>query len=212
MNGDAGLWLWRHPRADGAAGRCIGRTDLPVDRRRAKRLAHRVRAAARRAGLPREVFTSPLRRSHAVGRLLRGFGFVHRVDPRLAELDFGAWDGRPWASIAAADFAGWDADFLHHAPGGGETVAALRARVAAFVADRAGRTTLVVAHAGWVSALRSLADPAPSAARWPPALRHGALLRVGDGEGFSPSRCRSTAGPAAAGGTTPRANGSPRAA
>lgn len=201
----AALWLWRHPRAQGAEGRCIGRTDLPVDRRRAKRLAHRIRRSARAAGLPREVFTSPLARGRAVGHVLRGFGFVHRIDPRLAEHDFGVWDGRAWSTLSAADFAGWDADFLHHAPGGGETVAALRARAAAFAAERAGRATLVVAHAGWVSALLSLAQPAPRAADWPPPLRHGERRVI-------PNPCRSTADPAADAGTPRPPSGSPRAA
>jgi len=44
---------WCHPRATGAAGRCIGRTHLRVDPRRAMRLAHRLRATARREQLPR---------------------------------------------------------------------------------------------------------------------------------------------------------------
>ena len=61
------LYAWRHPRAIGAEGRCIGRTDLHVDPRRAKRLAHRIRALARRQRLPRIVITSPLQRSRAVG-------------------------------------------------------------------------------------------------------------------------------------------------
>ena len=41
------LSVWRHPQPVGAAGRCIGHTDLPVDARKAKRLAHRIRQAAR---------------------------------------------------------------------------------------------------------------------------------------------------------------------
>ena len=56
------IWIWRHPKPIGAAGRCIGRTDLPVDPRRAKRLAHRIRQHARRHHLPHAVVTSPLRR------------------------------------------------------------------------------------------------------------------------------------------------------
>ena len=33
------VWLWRHPRPTGHEGRCIGRTDVPVDPRKARRLA-----------------------------------------------------------------------------------------------------------------------------------------------------------------------------
>ena len=92
--------IWRHPRPRGAAGRCIGsRIDLPVDPRKAKRLAHRIRAHARRQQLPREVVTSPLRRAADVGRWLKRWGFAWRTDPALREMDFGAWDGKSWRDI-----------------------------------------------------------------------------------------------------------------
>lgn len=177
------LWCWRHPRAVGATGRCIGRTDLAVDHRKARRLAHRIRSAARAHGLPREVWVSPLQRCRAVGRVLRAWGFVVHVDARLQELDFGAWDGRPWADIAWGEVEAWQAELLHHAPGGGESLATLALRVQAFVAaGAAGRARLVVTHGGWLNALRCLPrllPPAPAlpAADWPAPPRHGALLR-----------------------------------
>ena len=166
----ADLWVWRHPRARGAAGRCIGRTNLRVDPRKARRLAGRIRAAARRHGLPREIWTSPLRRAAAVGRVLRAWGWTHRVDARLTELDFGAWDGRPWHAIAAADVARWEADFVHHAPGGGESQAALWGRIEDFLADRrAGAAPLlIVTHAGWIATLLA-GGACADAARWPAA-------------------------------------------
>jgi len=175
----AALWLWRHPRCAQAAGRCIGRTDLRVDRRRAKRLAHRVRALARREGLPREVWTSPLQRCREVGRWLRRWGWQHRVDARLLELDFGSWEGRPWREIPRMEVAAWEARFLDHAPGGGEPLRTLRARVQAFVDEHAARDLLVIAHAGWMQALAGLrAGRAPEAATWPAPPPHGRLLRI----------------------------------
>jgi len=176
------LWLWRHPRAEGAAGRCIGRTDLPVDPRRAKRLAHRLRRCARREGLPREVWTSPLQRARAVGRWLRRWGWRHHVDAGLAEMDFGAWDGRHWADIAPAAVAAWTDDFERHAPGGGESLQALFARAQAFVSAHAhAAPLLVVGHAGWMQALAwTRAHGAlPRAEQWPPPPRHGQLWRLG---------------------------------
>lgn len=174
------LWLWRHPRPSGAAGRCIGRTDLPVDPRRAKRLAHRLRRAARQHRLPRVVCTSPLQRCASVGRWLARWGWQHQIDARLLELDFGRWDGLPWSCIAHADVAAWEVDFAQHAPGGGEPLASLVARCLGFVQAQSasGATTvLVVAHAGWINAC-AVADPASQRApTWPAAPRYSSLTR-----------------------------------
>jgi len=177
--------VWRHPRPRGVDGRCIGaRTDVPVDRRKAKRLAHRIRRVARREGRGRVVWTSPLRRAAAVGRWLARWGFTHRIDPRLAELDFGAWDGRCWSTIGAAEVDAWCADFKDHAPGGGETVAALMARCAAFLAEHPD--ALAVGHGGWINAaervLRGLAPPA-TPAEWPPARPYATLWRASSSRG-----------------------------
>jgi alpha-ribazole phosphatase len=170
------LYGWRHPPARGAAGRCIGRTDLVVDPRKAKRLAHRVRAHARRHGLPREVWVSTLCRAKHVGRWLRRWGWQVHVDGRLVEVDFGTWDGQPWSDIPWSQVQAWEDDLLHHAPGGGESLATLTQRVQAFVAECHGPRVLVT-HGGWINAL--LHAPAGAeridAARWPRAPSHGSL-------------------------------------
>lgn len=168
------LQVWRHPVARGASGRCIGHTDLPVDPRRAKRLAHRIRAAARRTGLAARVFTSPLQRSAAVGRWLRRWGWQHVVMADLCEMDFGRWDGRPWSQIPVAEVDAWCADFLHHAPGGGESLHQFFDRVAAWQAPAGD--AIIVGHAGWMLARRWLCEGAPwptQPAQWPRAPRHG---------------------------------------
>jgi alpha-ribazole phosphatase len=195
------LWCWRHPPAVGASGRCIGQTDLPVDPRKARRLAHQIRAAARCHGLAREVWVSPLQRSRDVGRVLAGWAYRVHVDARLMELNFGAWDGRPWAQIAWGEVEAWQADLLHHAPGGvaeGESLARLAQRVLAFVqeAQAAGSPRLVVTHGGWLNALQQLPLLLPpavalAAADWPAAPRHGAL-RCWPGGGSSPAGCGSS--------------------
>lgn len=173
---DGTVHVWRHPRAQGAEGRCIGRTDLGVDRRKAKRLAHRIRAFARRHGLPPRVVTSPLRRGADVGRVLAAWGWQHRIDPALAEVDFGHWDGRRWADIDRAAIDAWAADLLHARPGGGEPVCTLLRRVQLW---RPGDSRLAVGHGGWLSAALWLARqdrPAQgqpiAAGDWPAAPAH----------------------------------------
>ena len=173
------LWLWRHPKARGAAGRCIGRSDLRVDPRKAKRLAHRIRATARRQALPHMLWVSPLQRSRAVGHWLARWGWTVRVDARLRELDFGRWDGRAWADIPWAEVQAWEADLLHHAPGGGESLAQLSRRVQAFAGEGAAAARLVVSHGGWINTLLHVPPGCSrlAPADWPAAPPHGALRR-----------------------------------
>ena len=176
----AELWCWRHPKADGAAGRCIGRTDLGVDPRKAKRLAHRIRTAARRHALPQAVWVSPLQRALAVGRWLRQWGWRLQVDARLREMDFGQWDGKPWGDVPWAEVEAWQDDLLHHAPGGGESLRQVAARVQAFVADVGSCPCLLVSHGGWINALLHVPPGLQTmpASHWPAPPRHGSLTRV----------------------------------
>jgi alpha-ribazole phosphatase len=183
------IHAWRHPRAVGAAGRCIGRTDLAVDARKAKRVARRIQAFARRHGLPRVVFTSDLQRSRRVGEWLARWGWRHHVRPDLRESDFGDWDGRPWNDIARGEIDAWARDLTHARPGGGESVAMLLDRVT--LALRAlPLQALVVSHGGlmcaahWLQAHGWPADGAgaahgPAASDWPRAPRHGERWALG---------------------------------
>jgi alpha-ribazole phosphatase len=187
------LHAWRHPRVAAAQGRCIGRSDLRVDPRRARRLAHRIRAFAQRHGLPRIVVTSPLARSRAVGDWLARWGWLHRVDAALSEVDFGDWDGLAWSAVPTQEIDAWCADFEHFRPGGGEAVGALLQRVSGF---EPGPARIVVTHGGWLSAAawlkrrrdrlsRGEREPIPlSSEHWPMPPAHGSRntfsLRAGD--------------------------------
>lgn len=173
------LRVWRHPRPEGVAGRCIGAgSDVPVHWRRSKRLARRIQAQARRERLPHRVWTSPLRRCADVGRWLRQWGWEHRQDTALLELDFGHWEGQTWAAIGAEAVEAWVQNFAGYAPGGGEPLAALLERAAAW---RAMQGSLVVSHGGWMLARRwrqEQGQALPSAQAWPPAPRYGECWRL----------------------------------
>lgn len=128
--------------------------------------------AALRSRLPAEAawLSSPLRRARRTAALLGAAEPV--LDDRLAEQDFGAWQGATFAGLEAArdpHLAAFWADPAGTAPPGGESFTELAARVAACVAERsgelAGRDVVAVAHAGPVRA--ALADAlglAPAAA------------------------------------------------
>jgi alpha-ribazole phosphatase len=166
------LTVWRHPKPRDVAGRCIGHTDVSVDPRKIKRLAHRMHRVARQQGLPRVVWTSALQRCFLVGRCLKRWGWRHQVDARLSEMNFGAWDGLAWNEIGVEAVDAWCADFAAHAPGGGESVTQVLSRCAEVLSEFSAvqKPVSVVGHAGWISALKWLLahdDAKPSAAQWP---------------------------------------------
>ncbi len=112
------------------------------------------------ASLPIEaVYSSPLRRARQTAEpLATALGLELRVDPRLAEINAGVFQGLDWDQIAArypAEGARWkshDPDFVIP---GGESRRQLAARaVEAFQAIRAagGAQVAVIAHGGLLTA------------------------------------------------------------
>jgi alpha-ribazole phosphatase len=143
--------LIRHFPTAVAPGICYGRLDLApgpgdVD------VLRRAVAAAGLAQAP--VFSSPARRCRALAEDLAG-GRPVALDARLLELDFGAWEGRPWDNIPRAALDAWAADVAGFAPPGGESGAALLARVAAFHAALP-RHSVIVGHGGPLKLLAAL--------------------------------------------------------
>ena len=102
------------------------------------------------------IVTSPLTRCADFARALsERQGIPLRMDPRLAELDFGDWEGRTAAELMVADAEAlgrfW-ADPVAHPPPGGEPLLTFQARVLAaweeLVRQDRGDRTLVVSHGG----------------------------------------------------------------
>ncbi|EJL89199.1 fructose-2,6-bisphosphatase [Polaromonas sp. CF318] len=94
-------------------------------------------------------------------------------DPRLQEIDFGAWEGRAWQDIAPAELQSWTDGFADYAVGGsGESTSQVMARVAAAFDELQGRSdTLWITHAGVVRAVELIARGVRQIARadeWPP--------------------------------------------
>ncbi|SEM59753.1 histidine phosphatase family protein [Streptacidiphilus jiangxiensis] len=134
-------------------------------------------AAARRLGTDAcgvgvdAVLASPLRRATATAQACADrLGLPLTVEPGLRELDFGAWEGRTHAEVAAgwpSLLAAWKRDETV-APPNGESFAAMTRRVLEardrLVERHHGRTVLVVSHVGPIKALvRDALDAPPSA-------------------------------------------------
>jgi alpha-ribazole phosphatase len=193
------LWLLRHAAVEGAPGLCYGASDLAAQpaatRAAADAFARRWPAAmesygtaASRAADDIRLWCSPLRRctalAAAVVERMPRLGPV-RVDPRLAEMDFGAWEGRPWDAIGRDAFDAWTADFADARAGEhGESTRMFMARVgAAWDAWRAsGRDAVWVTHAGVMRAVmllqRDIRCPV-EASEWPQrSISFGAWICV----------------------------------
>ncbi len=102
------------------------------------------------------IVSSPLRRCAEFARELSERRQIPvAIDERLAELGYGAWEGKTSAEIEAADHGAirrYRRDPVHCRPAGAEDLEAFTTRFGAawndLLTDCAGQHALVVAHAG----------------------------------------------------------------
>jgi alpha-ribazole phosphatase len=151
------LWLVRHAQPLIESGICYGRLDVAADAGASAECAQKL-AAQLPSGT--RVITSPLQRCEQLAHVLLGLrpDLTCKTDTRLAEMDFGEWEGRAWQEIDRAELQAWTDDFAHYAVGGhGESVTAFMARVAAaFDALQDQPDTLWITHAGVIRAVHLL--------------------------------------------------------
>ena len=153
------IYLIRHTRPGVPEGTCYGRTDVPLDE---DDFALRVPGIV--AHLPRGVvcYSSPATRCARLAAALveRTGGRLAGIDARMHELDFGAWEGRPWDALPRVETDEWRDDIVNRSPPDGETFMSMHARVNAFyeatlAAARAGGVDriAIVGHAGSLKVL-----------------------------------------------------------
>ncbi|HYD95193.1 MAG TPA: histidine phosphatase family protein [Noviherbaspirillum sp.] len=180
------LYLVRHARPAVADGVCYGSSDLPVPEQEQRQALAQL-AAALPKGIP--LFSSPLQRclalAAALAPALRTFAPI--VDPRLAEMHFGAWELRAWETVPRAEIDAWAADLVHYRPGGGENVLEVAQRVQAFLdalRRRQEDAAIVVCHAGTIRMLlaclqaASVEQAAQAAAAGAHRIAYGGLTTV----------------------------------
>lgn len=146
------LILLRHTKPDIAEGICYGATDLDLD------ASFWVEAPRIMENLPEiaGIVTSPLKRCRKLAeRIGEERRIIPNIEPRLAEMDFGTWEGQSWDDVPRAGLEAWARDFMNACPHGGESVAMLAARVKAAIRDHQpmrGETNLIVTHLGVIRA------------------------------------------------------------
>ncbi|HEY4026624.1 MAG TPA: histidine phosphatase family protein [Candidatus Dormibacteraeota bacterium] len=163
MSGEAAgarLYLVRHGApAEWSAGRCCGRTDVPLSAA-GLASADRLAAAFAAAGVD-AVYSSPRRRAtETASRIASAAGTDVSCLDGLAEIDFGAFEGRAFQEIAAASpelYDRWMSEPAAVRFPGGESYADVKLRATAalreIISRHGGARLVAVAHAGSIRAI-----------------------------------------------------------
>ena len=188
----------RHARPLVGQGVCYGRHDIPADAAATQAAAQDFaqywlgvnggdvagagESCKSAGGLRVQVLCSPLQRCQQLAQALlpllanAGVAVQWQAEAALAEMDFGRWEGQPWAALPADEWKRWMDDFAGYRVGGGESTRALLQRVhgaaqasAALLAANAQNRIIWVSHAGVMCALhwlQSQTQPLHQLADW----------------------------------------------
>lgn len=170
------IWLVRHAQPLIAPGVCYGALDVPAD---ADATQHAARSLAQRLPPGARVQASPLLRCQQLAQAMQFLrpDLSFHTEARLAEMDFGDWEGQRWDAMPPEAFDAWTGDFWRHRVGGGECVAGFMRRVAevwfaAMAASLVNVPQVWLTHAGVIRAARLIASgqrEVHAAADWPAA-------------------------------------------
>lgn len=146
------LYLIRHTQPTIVTGVCYGQIDVALA---PGYEAEFPRIVGKLAGVE-AVWSSPLARCRALAqRICACYCVELAIDPRLAELHFGEWEGTRWDMIDREQSDRWAQDYWNTAPPGGETYRQLYERVSRALSDisrQDARRVAVVSHAGPIRA------------------------------------------------------------
>lgn len=171
------IHLIRHTSVDVPEGVCYGQTDVPL------KASFSQEAAAVAAQLESirfdKVFVSPL------SRCVRLAGFCGwtdaRRDPRLLELDFGAWEMKKWEEIHDPHLQEWFDDYLHESATYGESFMQQYARVSDFLDEIKAlqvRRVAVFTHGGVITCAQVYAGLKTPEEAFSSVPSYGSITRI----------------------------------
>lgn len=177
------VYLVRHTPPEIPAGLCYGHLDVSLPAAfaedAAKLLPHLPPG-------PPIVSDESQRCAALAAHLAKTLAGTTRVDARLAELDFGAWEGRLWADIPRIQTSVWAKDVWNHSPPEGETYSALHQRVAAAwqaVLQIESSEVVIVGGIGPLRVLIVTALELPAEAFLRFQIDYGGLAKLSDASG-----------------------------
>jgi alpha-ribazole phosphatase len=159
----------RHPPLPQAQGLCYGRLDLPLPSATFDAVAAHLHAQSSATSISSihtseidlrrlPIISSPAQRCLGLARAWHRLNInaqvdkpAPRIDLRLLEMHFGAWEGRTWPSISRDDLDRWAADVVHFLPPDGESFADVIVRVHDLLSEL-HTPHLIVAHGGVIRA------------------------------------------------------------
>ncbi len=171
------LFLVRHALPVVEAGICYGQLDLEVEEQAHIRLMRDVSQTAPKDAL---LLSSPLRRCLKTAKALEAEGFqTPLIDDRLAEMNFGNWEGQPWRAIERAQIDAWAADVVNFKPPGGESVRDIAQRALDCIASLDFSSDVVLlTHAGIIQVLTRLLRKQPLANFSETKIEYGSITTL----------------------------------
>lgn len=174
------LIIVRHGQTDAnARGVLLGRSDPGLDAT-GRTQASAVAAALSPMRPDTRIISSPLRRTRETAAIIAREGAVE-IDERWIELDYGSLEGTPLVDVPQATWAHWRSD-AEFAPGGGESLRSLGARVSEACADlvdeSAERDVIVVTHVSPVKAATAWALGVGDEVTWRMYVAPGSITRI----------------------------------
>ncbi len=149
-------YLIRHTKPQIESGVCYGQSDIELQKSFEKKFNF-VKAALPKKVMP--IFTSPLKRCLELAQFLNHQKLS--VEPRLKELDFGAWEMKKWDEIPKEEIDPWYGDYINVSPPKGESFLSLYERVKDFyenVLAKQDKSCVVVAHGGPIRILKGISE------------------------------------------------------
>jgi alpha-ribazole phosphatase len=149
------LYLVRHAQPQVQTGICYGRTDLALEPKAQVQLLVKLQAK-----IPKQIHlvSSPLQRCEQTAQELAALGWqVPQIDPRVAEMDFGDWEGQAWSQIERSQIDDWANDIVHYRPPQGESVNDVAQRSLEVISELSfEQDVVIITHAGVIQVLTKL--------------------------------------------------------
>ena len=187
------LTLLRHTPTAVPPNWCYGHSDVALaagagaDNHRCVQQLEISGALVNKLGRAIRIYSSPSSRCAALADAVHAaqtvissaFEITH--DRRWLELNFGAWENRPWSDIPRNESQHWTDDPLRRCPPGGESGLALIARVRLALSDLLAsghEQAIVVTHAGPIRAARLICEQRNLRTFFEPQVAHATPYEI----------------------------------